>query len=52
MGRKKKDDDNIELTHEEYREMKLFYGINKKTYKKDKKIDNSETKNEMDHNKK
>lgn len=47
MGRKKKvnENGNIILTHEEYREMKMFYRINKKTYKKDKKIDNSETKN-------
>lgn len=46
MGRRKKkvdENDNIELTHKEYREMKLFYGINKKIYKKDKKIDNRES---------
>lgn len=42
MGRKKDNKkDNIILTHEEYREMKLYY-FNNKIYKKDKKIDNSE----------
>lgn len=33
MGRKKKKDENIIMTHEEYREMKLFYFPNNKTYK-------------------
>ena len=49
MGRRKKKidkNDNIILTHEEYRQMKLYYNtLNNKIYKKDKKIDNIETKN-------
>lgn len=41
MGKRKNKEKNIILTHDEYKEMLLFYGINKKIYKKDKKIEDN-----------